>query len=171
MSVLHFRKQLVIPPAAADAAGFRVRQLRIPDDIQGWLTLRGRAMAGETPAVRPWSEADFWREFIEKAWWREDHAWVAVADSATNKSNALAAAVTLGLREGQGSTVPVVHWLLVDPLFRRRGVARALMAQLERASWDAGWREVELETHAGWTAAVALYQSIGYAPVRERSPR
>ena len=48
---------------------------------------------------------------------------------------------------------------------------RLLMSHLERAAWDAGWREVQLETHAGWSAAVAFYQSIGYAPVRDRSPR
>jgi hypothetical protein len=41
---------------------------------------------------------------------------------------------------------------------------------LERAAWDAGWREVQLETHAGWSEAVAFYHSIGYAPVRDRSP-
>ena len=32
-------------------------------------------------------------------------------------------------------------------------------------------RRVELETHAGWSDALAFYHSTGYAPVRERSPR
>lgn len=67
--------------------------------------------------------------------------------------------------------MPVVHWLLVDPNYRRRGIGRLLMNCLERAAWDAGHRELQLETHAGWSAAVAFYQSIGYAPARDPSPR
>lgn len=170
MLVLHFRKQLAGPPAAADVPGISVRQLALPDEIRPWLTLRERAMAGETPAARPWMESDFRREFIDKPWWQNDHAWCAAVND-VGEGGSLAGAVILGLREGQGGAVPVVHWLLVDPAFRRSGVGRALMSRLERAAWDAGWREVQLETHAGWAAAVAFYQSIGYAPVRERSPR
>jgi GNAT superfamily N-acetyltransferase len=168
--ILHFRKQLADSPVAADVAGISVRQLLLPDDIRPWLTLRGRAMAGETPVSRTWAEPDFRREFVEKPWWRGEHAWCAASNDLDN-ADSLAGAVILGSREGQGGAVPVVHWLLVDPAFRRRGVGRALMFRLERAAWDAGWREVQLETHAGWTAPVAFYQSIGYALVRERSPR
>jgi GNAT superfamily N-acetyltransferase len=75
------------------------------------------------------------------------------------------------MREGAVCTIPVVHWLLVDPAWRRRGVGRLLMLHLELAAWHDGYREIELETHAGWGAAVAFYQSMGYAPVRDRSPR
>jgi GNAT superfamily N-acetyltransferase len=170
-SILHFRKQLALPPVAVDAAGILVRRLIVPDDIQAWLKLRDRAMAGEAPVVRPWTEADVRREFLDKLWWRDEHAWVAAHDDAANEYQLLAGAVILGCREGAESAVPVVHWLLVDPTFRRRGVGRALMSRLERAAWDAGWREVQLETHAGWASAVAFYHSMGYAPVRERSPR
>ena len=167
MSVLHFRKELTDSPVAMDAAGFCVRQLHLPDDIQAWLALRDRAMKGEIPAARPWTEADFQREFLGKPWWRDEFAWTAVATPTTS----LSGSVFLGLREGADRVVPVIHWLLVDPAFRRRGVARALMSSLERAAWDAGWREVQLETHTGWVAAVSFYQSIGYAPVGGRSPR
>ena len=58
----------------------------------------------------------------------------------------------------------MVHWLLVDPRWRRRGIGRLLMSHLELAAWDDGWREMQLETHAGWAAAVAFYQSMGYEP-------
>jgi GNAT superfamily N-acetyltransferase len=123
-------------------------------------------MAIETPGARPWSPADFRAEMIEKPWWREDRSWVATTDSAD-----VVGAVTLAIRSGKSISIPVVHWLLVDPSFRRRGIAKLLMSNLEQAAWDDGWREVQLETHAGWQAAVAFYQSIGYAALRERSPR
>jgi GNAT superfamily N-acetyltransferase len=104
---------------------------------------------------------------LTKPWWRTDCTWLAV----DVETAAPVGAVTLALREGRVATIPVLHWLLVDPVWRRRGIGRLLVSHLERAAWNDGWREIELETHAGWTSAVAFYQSIGYAPVRDRSPR
>jgi GNAT superfamily N-acetyltransferase len=107
---------------------------------------------------------------VDKPWWRAERSWVAVADT-PSATQSVVGAVTLALREGAAQEMPVVHWLLVDPEWRRRGVGRLLLSYLEIAAWDDGWREVQLETHSGWVDAVAFYQSIGYAPVRERSPR
>ena len=166
-AVLHFRRQLFRPPDAVDVPGFSVRNIAIPDDVAGWLALRDRAMADQVPRARPWSAADFFSEMQSKPWWRSERTWFAFALEASCPIGA----VTLALREGADSTIPVVHWLLVDPAWRRRGVGRLLISHLELAAWNDGWREIELETHAGWAAAVAFYQSIGYAPVRDRSPR
>jgi GNAT superfamily N-acetyltransferase len=165
--VLHFRKQLTSPPVAADAPGICVRQLIVPQDVPAWIALRDWAMARERPAVRPWTIADFHSELIGKPWWNAEHSWVATDGDASP----LLGAVTLAIRAGQTGSVPVVHWLVVDPACRRRGVARLLMSRVEQAAWNDGWREVQLETHTGWSAAVAFYHSMGYAPVRDRSPR
>ena len=164
-SVIHFRKQLSGPPVEARLANMGVRSMIVPDDIPKWLAVRERAMADEMPRVRAWSEGDFRVEMTDKSWWTPGCTWVATTD------DSVVGAVTLAMRAGEAHTVPVVHWLLVDPAFRRRGVARLLMSYLERAAWDAGWREVQLETHSGWAAAVAFYHSIGYAPLRDRSLR
>ena len=165
-SVLHFRRQLDGPPVAVELQDICVRNMKVPDDVAGWLALRDRAMENETPPARIWSADIFSMEMLSKSWWRADHTWLAIAPNCT-----LVGSVTLALREGAATTVPVVHWLLVDPNWRRQGIARLLMSRLELAAWNAGWPAVELETHAGWISAVAFYQSIGYAPVRERSPR
>jgi GNAT superfamily N-acetyltransferase len=166
-SVLHFRRQLFRPPDVADVPGISVRNIAISDDVAAWLALRDRAMADQIPRVRPWSESDFFSEMQSKPWWRPERMWLAFAAETACPIGA----VTLALREGSISTIPVVHWLLVDPAWRRRGIGRLLMFHLELAAWNDGWRQIELETHAGWSAAVAFYQSIGYAPVRDRSPR
>jgi GNAT superfamily N-acetyltransferase len=125
-------------------------------------------MAGETPTARPWTLADFSAEMTGKAWWREDRMWLATWDGS---QDLLVGSVTMAVREGRARSVPVVHWLLVDPAWRRRGVGRLLMSNLERAAWDDGWREMQLETHSSWSAAVAFYQSIGYSSVPAARPR
>jgi ribosomal protein S18 acetylase RimI-like enzyme len=50
--------------------------------------------------------------------------------------------------------------VLVDPRFRRRGIARALMADIERRASQAGRWLITLDT-AG-DAAETLYRSLGY---------
>jgi GNAT superfamily N-acetyltransferase len=167
-SIIHFRKQLSGPPVALEVPDVGVRHIVLPDDVASWLALRDRAMAGQAPPVRPWSERDFHTEMVAKNWWRPDLSWVACQ---TDETQTLIGSVTLAIREGTAGGVPVIHWLLVDPAWRRRGIGQLLVSHLERAAWNAGWREVQLETHAGWADAAAFYQSIGYAPVRERSPR
>ena len=169
VSVLHLRKELTHPPVASVVEGLSVRTIDVPADVPAWLALRDHAMAGQRPPVRAWSQHDYTNEMLNKPWWRSDRTWVAIARDKTSAT--VVGAVTLALRQGAVNTVPIIHWLLVDPAWRRRGVGRLLVSHLERAAWEAGWREVELETHAGWSAAVAFYQSMGYAPVRGRSPR
>jgi GNAT superfamily N-acetyltransferase len=166
-SILHLRKELSGPPVALEFGGTRVRSVVIPDDLDGWLALRSRATAGLSPEVREWSREDFDAQMVAKPWWRNDWTWLAIDPQVRS----ITGAVTLGLRKGVEATVPIVHWLIVDPAWRRRGVGRMLMSRLESAAWEAGYRQVELETHANWKDAVAFYQSMGYAPLRERSPR
>ncbi len=175
VSVLHFRRHLDDPPPAPEVPGISVRNFNAPDDVVSWLTLRDQAMAGQTPPVRLWSATDFRSEMQDKPWWSPDRTWLALAadphlPSSADRSS-LVGSITLAIRQGADVTMPVVHWLLVDPAWRRRGIGRLLLSRLERAAWEDGWRQIELESHAGWTAAVAFYHSMGYAPVRERSPR
>lgn len=73
-------------------------------------------------------------------------------------------AVTLARRGDAEQGRPVVHWLIVDPAFRRRGIGRLLVATLESACWQAGERQVWLETHTGWREATAFYSALGYVP-------
>jgi GNAT superfamily N-acetyltransferase len=167
LPVVHFRRQLFRPPDATDVPGICVRNFSTQDDVSAWLALRDRAMADQIPRVRSWSESDFFAEMQSKPWWRPERTWLAIPLETAYPIGA----VTLALREGADATIPVVHWLLVDPRWRRLGIGRLLVSHLELSAWQDGWREVELETHANWTAAVAFYQSIGYAPVRDRSPR
>jgi GNAT superfamily N-acetyltransferase len=53
----------------------------------------------------------------------------------------------------------------VAPGFRRRGLAQAIMAELEATAARAGHRSVVLNTGQKQPEAVSLYGELGYAPV------
>ena len=52
--------------------------------------------------------------------------------------------------------------LFVDPSFRGRGIARAIMAQLEAHAVEAGLPRIRLETGIHQPESIALYRSPGY---------
>lgn len=115
----------------------------------------------------PWSEADFFREFTGRKAFRSEWMWVAeptdMTETCQPDAKNLSGSVTAIVGGPTAIVSARVHWLLVHPHQRRKGVATALMLQLERACWDAGIRRISLETHGNWLAAVAFYRRLGYA--------
>jgi putative acetyltransferase len=65
------------------------------------------------------------------------------------------------LRDG----IAEIKRMYVEPQVRGRGISRALLAALESAAREAGYREVWLETGLGQPEAMALYEASGYAPI------
>jgi GNAT superfamily N-acetyltransferase len=55
--------------------------------------------------------------------------------------------------------------MYVTPAARHRGLARQLLAELERTAAAAGHRRIILETGFAQPEAIALYRSSGYAPI------
>ena len=64
---------------------------------------------------------------------------------------------------GPNTEIGEVKRLFVSPAAQRRGVARALLAELERAAVALGYRELWLDTHADEPAA--LFRSVGYTEI------
>lgn len=159
-TVLQLSKPLAAPPTVHATLGITVRNFAGPEDIEPWLALRERAFARERVGVRKWTVADFAVEFLDRWWWQPQRMWLAELNA--EGSRTLAGGVTLAMRGTQEAAIPVVHWLVVDPAYRRRGVGRALMSHLEQAAWNAGFRQIHLETHAAWQKAVSFYESLGY---------
>ncbi len=58
--------------------------------------------------------------------------------------------------------------LAVDPEYRRRGIGRAIMLQLLSRGQDRGMTCSTLEVRAGNSAAIQLYQSLGYIDTARR---
>lgn len=154
--IVHLSRSLSEPPEIAHLPGVTLRTFAGESDIDRWLGLRARAFADQTPAVRPWTRADFAAEFLAKPWWSSDRMWFAEAAGTIGS-------VTLAMRGRPPDELPVIHWLMVAPESRRRGIGRLLIRMLEAACWQAGYRQVGLETHADWTEANSFYLAIGYA--------
>ena len=55
--------------------------------------------------------------------------------------------------------------MYVLPAYRGRGIARRMVAALEEAAHATGRPEIRLETGTYLPAAIALYRSVGYAPI------
>lgn len=165
-NVLHLYRTLTEPPEIPRLPGVELRHFQGPNDVPVWLDIRHRAFAREKVGVRQWTAADFKAEFLAKPWWSPERMWFAEGAGGPANSTAPTAigTITLAFRSAGVEAQPVIHWLAVSPAWRRRGVARLLLAMLEKTCWDAGYREVGLETHAGWTAAVRFYEQAGYAP-------
>jgi GNAT superfamily N-acetyltransferase len=66
-----------------------------------------------------------------------------------------------------GRSWATVENVVVDPPYRRHGVARTMMQYLMREASDSGCYKVQLISHARRTEAHHLYESLGFdAPVR-----
>ncbi len=72
------------------------------------------------------------------------------------------ASVSFVLDRGQINTVAV------DPAFRRRGLAKALLTELISCARQRGAAALELEVRAGNAAALGLYRSLGFVQVGRR---
>ena len=56
-----------------------------------------------------------------------------------------------------------VNYLAVLPSFRRAGIGRALMAEVERVLGEAGCPKINLQIRGTNHAAVSFYEALGYA--------
>ena len=65
---------------------------------------------------------------------------------------------------GAGAAVEIKR-MYVTPTARHRGLARQLLAELERTAAAAGHPRIILETGSAQPEAIALYRSSGYTPV------
>lgn len=75
-----------------------------------------------------------------------------------------------GFRPGDDAHAEVLR-VRVHPATRRRGIGRALMAELERRASGHGLRAMRLDTATNQPEAMAFYQSLGYREIgRECQP-
>ncbi len=159
--VLHLYRVLHRCPRPRPLPGVEVRPLR-PEDVEAWLALFEQAFQGLEPPVRRWNRDDFRRHLSAKPWWVPEHCLLAWTRQ--GGASRLLGSVVLAVYSLPETRLGAVHWLMVAPEFRRRGLGRALLAHLEHLAWNQGVRLLRVETHACWKEAVAFYRRLGYVP-------
>jgi ribosomal protein S18 acetylase RimI-like enzyme len=164
MPVLHLKRRIADFSEPLARQGITVRRAEFPGELKAWATLREIATADLVPKPGHWTVSDVQRELIADSERQIVKTWVAeLAISPQLNDGKLAGSVSLLIRR-QGCAVSArIHWLLVNPAMRRQGIGRLLMATAEQACLEAGIRQISLETHRNWTAAVAFYRALGYA--------
>ena len=63
------------------------------------------------------------------------------------------------------ATSAEIKRMYVTPHARRRGLARRILAELERTAADAGITDLVLNTGPGQPEAIAMYEQAGYRPI------
>lgn len=164
-SVLQLQRVLKQRPVTSiPRAAVHIRNYRSQQDIGPWLALYHAALADR--GARPWQRADFHREVVGRRGWRPEWMWLAEPVRPDADRRQLVASVCLILRGGRRAAWPVVHWLIVHPAWRRRGIASHLVGQLAAAAWDEGYRRVGAETLSSWKDAASFYRAAGFVPMR-----
>ncbi|WPC74690.1 GNAT family N-acetyltransferase/peptidase C39 family protein [Vibrio porteresiae] len=95
-----------------------------------------------------------------KRFLHSNHAIIFVADSGTE----LAGYALLLFH--QGTQLSRLYSIAVKPDFRGRGIARKLVEQCERAALDQGSTTLRLEVREDNTAAINLYEKMGYKTLK-----
>lgn len=160
-AVVQLCHHLTGPIRPQPVAGVRLRNFSGAEDIDHWLDVRHRAFARLKLGVRRWDRGDFQRELLDKSWWQPRRLWLAEGRAMLGNWQPVGTVIWGQRGEGPAAKA-VVHWLAVVPSWRRRGVGRLLVQTLEAACWEAGHRQVWLETHTAWESALRLYESLGY---------
>lgn len=165
MAVIRYRiavPLVVSPPAETEVFGWEGG----PDEVGAVRALAEFcrvADAGVGPAVRP---EGLLGELRSRPGRRVD-AWLAVKAGSFRSRDAgpevpEVAAAALGLvtlvENSRGFSV---GWLVVHPAWRRRGLARALVATAAAAAESRGALTLAADTLSGWRAASAFWSALG----------
>ena len=75
----------------------------------------------------------------------------------------------MAFKKLDGETCEVKR-MFVEPAYRKRGIARALMLRLLERARERGYRRVRLGTLHTMTAAQALYRDLGFVEIPRYRP-
>jgi ribosomal protein S18 acetylase RimI-like enzyme len=102
--------------------------------------------------VVPWNDPD--RDIDRKLRVRPEWFLVAVA----------AAGIVATLMVGYEGHRGWLNYLAVDPVFRRRGIGRLLVARAEQILREAGCPKICLQVRTGNSAALEFYRALEFRP-------
>jgi len=140
-----------------------IRAFEPDQDVARWNALWER-VSPELGLKRNWSEHELAVEFAAPRGKLRRPAWLATSHG--DGSESVVGAISLTM-PSHHRDCPYVHWLLVHPEWRRRGLGSSLLATAESYCRQQGWSSLRLETHRRWEAALAFYRRHRYEFIHE----
>lgn len=144
-------------------AGRRVRRERRAGDLEAIVELHRRLylpVYGLDESFVAGVEAGI-REAAARGWpGAGEGIWMVEADGV--------AAGALALTD-QGSGEARLRWVVLAPELRGRGLGRRLVTEAVELARDSGYERLTLETFSELSAAAAIYRSLGFEVVSERT--
>jgi mycothiol synthase len=157
---LMLRSTATPPVTPSLVSGLRIRALRAGEDT-ALLTALNRAWAGNWN-FRPITAAALAADLREQ----REGMLVGVADAdETHIAGTVHALFDPSHHNPDGSSYAWISNLTTDPAWRGRGLGRALLAAGLRHLYKRGARSVALGVDGGNTAAIQLYQSVGFTSI------
>ena len=157
MLVQQLSRVLSAAPLISPCDGIVVRHYEDATDAERWVELINLAFRDETPPMRCWTIRDFEQRVMQQPGWTPGDLFLAYT-----ANDQLVGSVSIAFRRHPSGRQPALHLMAVRPDARRQGIARMLVAMLESTVWHRGYREIVLETHAGWQDAAQFYAALGY---------
>jgi len=74
-------------------------------------------------------------------------------------------AVACGCFKIIDDTTIEIKRMFVDPAFRNKGIASAIVGELEKWAKESGYEHAILETGTGQPEAIAMYRKLGYSVI------
>jgi ribosomal protein S18 acetylase RimI-like enzyme len=137
--------------------GFTIRPLAGENEVAAYVRLH-RAVFGSENLTAAWRART-----LRHPEYDPDLDLVAVAPD--GRLVAFCVCWISGLPDAE--TVGQIEPLGVDPAFRRLGIGRAILSEGSRQLHRRGAASVIVETDKGRSAAVALYEAVGFHPLRD----
>ena len=129
-----------------------------------------RLMSAQLEEHRLPVDADGIARGVELALAAGSSAWLVLATLAGIPAAALLGNPNVSVEKG--GAVLWIDELYVEPRFRRRGIARAMVEWVAVEARNAGMSSLELEVVRGMESAAALWRSLGFEPLeRQRYSR
>ena len=157
MLVQQLSRVLSNAPRILPCDGIVVRNYEHIIDAERWIELINLSFRDETPPMRCWTVSDFQQRVMQQPGWSPADLFLAYTEN-----DQLVGSVSIAFRSNPSGRQPALHLLAVRPDARRQGIARMLVGMLESSVWYRGYREIVLETHAGWAGAAQFYAASGY---------
>lgn len=147
-------------PPIRPPAGYTLRHYREGDEA-AWLELFRQVFADDTHSgVTPKTDRDLREEFLSAPEWKPERMWFAIAPNGQPVGMAMA-----WMRMEAGQPAAILHWVGVLEEHRGRRLGEALaLACLHQHKRD-GWPDCWLTTEDFRTAAIRLYERLGFTVV------